>query len=1288
MEPGDSIYRQAQFNTGLEQLQRVFPDADVNEDLILHYCAQVTVESFSILLNRTQVTEESSNTPDLPSRLTPALIAEAAIYLGKEVDKCDINYRTPLHIACQSRNRPMIELLVSKGANVNVVDGDKYRPLDYIIKVYSKTRENRGDLVDLLAKSKRLQTDYFMADLDMKPLHYAASEDEADIIEALVRNGSSMHTRDKKGDTALHIASQKKNMNACKQLILLGADKNKPNKNKKAALDGIHLSSEEAIWLKKYEDNSPAHVRYAKFNPISAIVACFPMSLRKRLFHYLRMRRKLLLSFPQIFVNPELPDLLNDRWQDRSSLREESSKSEKPSRRRTDGKKSHTAILVDDALKYLELIDRANFNRMAILYLFYIFSFIIFAVWIIPISVSYEQNELVANYFTPDLNQNNTLINYSDVVEKEDVYKFLRTLVALGLFADNSTIGGDMILVGTPLIRQIRVQPSKCLLATSEEKCFRFFTIEQEENESFGPDNEPGKYKHSSGFPVLHPSYEYYRDYHISRFVIYGTSAYGLPLPLNNDDAYALIEELEDDGWIDSPTRVVAINFGYLNNNLGFATSVEYLFEISASGRIQPTSRITAYPLTKTIDSYGANEFAYFIAVIIFGAYYHIQDLSGEFRRDWRYVISKWMVFEVICAAVFAGVCITFAYYLAECSDIRAAVLRNGAWDREVQFIDFQTGAVVFVILKSISAISCMLAFLKLFKYMRLNHKMNIVGQSLFLASGDLFAFTVIFTIIFVGYAFSGYFFFGSHAADFQNFFSALVSTFRMLAGDFDYDSMDFANPLMAPLFTITYVILIIMILVNMFIAILTEYFERAKSDSHKREVRERAKFSTDAEYDLVDQFMSIVPSIRMPIIHTSEGVEIKRKLLQGENVIMIPANYGSKQCSDLAKIMAKDKIKVLMLKCSAVDQSYVFKCLSAGNFIRFRNIRERRHVLLARCNYRDFLPESITLSSGDVLDLHWLASKGLISTFESLHDTPLDVSIYIDFWSLDILSYATHAFKSFWMRHMAFQEEITYIDHHDFRNILSARSKYFHFYDTYMRVSTTKAQVPGQDKDEVDELAAESMAEKHPFIFSRQDLKREIAIFLARKRPDALVPKSKKKKKKSKPKAEYDQILEQESRRLLKLLPASCLETFSAEELIHSYRPLMTKVDTVTDDVVSLLTEIQEPIAEYLHDLWSHMRLKDGFIYAEKTDKPNFKHNQLKPYSDLVDNEKTYDRNIIRKVIFSLYKLGFRVRRKLQKINSSGGKPLLANPEKISMDISWEGQKVSSFARLKSSLE
>ena len=89
-------------------------------------------------------------------------------------------------------------------------------------------------------------------------------------------------------------------------------------------------------------------------------------------------------------------------------------------------------------------------------------------------------------------------------------------------------------------------------------------------------------------------------------------------------------------------------------------------------------------------------------------------------------------------------------------------------------------------------------------------------------------------------------------------------------------------------------------------------------------------------------------------------------------------------------------------------------------------------------------------------------------------------------------------------------------------------------------------------------------------------------------------------------------------------------------------YRPL--PLDTAHLEIPPALEGLVEKLAVNVHDIWGDQRLKDGWKFGPVRDDAKKEHPCLRPFSELSEAEKEYDRRVVRETLRAMLALGYRI--------------------------------------------
>lgn len=91
------------------------------------------------------------------------------------------------------------------------------------------------------------------------------------------------------------------------------------------------------------------------------------------------------------------------------------------------------------------------------------------------------------------------------------------------------------------------------------------------------------------------------------------------------------------------------------------------------------------------------------------------------------------------------------------------------------------------------------------------------------------------FFIIFTAFVQLGYLLFGTQIFDYSSFYNSIFALIRTILGDFDYPSLESANSFFGPVYFLSFVFFVFFVLLNMFLAILSDSFGEVKAELARR---------------------------------------------------------------------------------------------------------------------------------------------------------------------------------------------------------------------------------------------------------------------------------------------------------------------------------------------------------------------------------------------------------------------------------------------------------------------
>jgi len=310
---------------------------------------------------------------------------------------------------------------------------------------------------------------------------------------------------------------------------------------------------------------------------------------------------------------------------------------------------------------------------------------------------------------------------------------------------------------------------------------------------------------------------------------VYPGSGYTQDLPINATEAMEIILTMKKEKFIDLSTRVIFADFTVYNAYLGLYNVIRFSLEFPATGGVIPKATYRAVQIERYSDGFTVLIFLEII-LVIFVLSYFMQEMMeiaaegfGYFKHLWNFLdITNLVIFLVViclrlytCDMVYGVLGVT-----EQLEELKATTFPNL---QKVAFLMNQES--------NLNAFNAMIMWLKFFKYCQVSRRMSFLMRIMARASTDIFFFMLMFFIFFLGFAQAGYLAFSVNVDDFRTFNMALLTLFKSIVGDLDYDKLADANSSYGPFYYIIYYVTVLLVLLNVFLAILNDAYTAVREE-------------------------------------------------------------------------------------------------------------------------------------------------------------------------------------------------------------------------------------------------------------------------------------------------------------------------------------------------------------------------------------------------------------------------------------------------------------------------
>jgi hypothetical protein len=498
----------------------------------------------------------------------------------------------------------------------------------------------------------------------------------------------------------------------------------------------------------------------------------------------------------------------------------------------------------------------------------------------------FEQDEALFELFWdeefPTANHKKT---FTDIHAVGEFYQWAKGPLLAGIYEKPVAHPGEadylstyLRLVGPVRLRQFRVGNGSCVLRRNVEKygarydnvdgtCYREFDLSYSDPAPFGPRGVFGQGYYGAGNrstaneTTARKKYQHARAPYafstavgrseFSRSAVptqYGKGGFPVYLPppsalapfnkSTNVTARALLSELEQDRWIGKATRAVFVEFNVYCTETNLLSANQYYCEFLHSGYIGCSQRVRSYRAmfdgTRDYSQQGIPRFMSEL-VTCFTAVYMLRRVLS---RIWRAPIlsqyfSEWTnYFEIFLLLSYFFHLATVWLYIFGASGDRAAVdVTNGGTFLEI-FDDFEW---LFLGMEAAGACACLCVFL-LLRQCQCSRRTAILQMTISNASQDLLLFMGLIMVLIFGFAKAAHLLYGPYLQPFMTFWSSMREMLAFMIDGYDYQLLARVAPYWSFFFYWIWLFLVYLIMMNMFIAILTDGY-RAARDSASSEL-------------------------------------------------------------------------------------------------------------------------------------------------------------------------------------------------------------------------------------------------------------------------------------------------------------------------------------------------------------------------------------------------------------------------------------------------------------------
>ena len=325
----------------------------------------------------------------------------------------------------------------------------------------------------------------------------------------------------------------------------------------------------------------------------------------------------------------------------------------------------------------------------------------------------------------------------------------------------------------------------------------------------------------------------------LGHLALYRGGGYKADLGSTMNTAYSVLDDLKSNSWVDKYTRAIFIEFTVYNGYSNLYCVMNLLMEFTAAGGVVPFVQL----LSTRIDRYVGN-FLLFVLIcegsfVLFTLVFTYREIKRLLKTDLKeYMTAFWTWIDIAMLALsWTSIVLYFIRFGLD------KLTKKAFQEHPKEFVDFHHLALVDQLFGYVYAFVVFIISVKFLRLFRFNRRMSLMGSTLRCAAKELLHFGIIFGLVFVGFAHLCYLVFSPELYKFHTFVTTVETLISVMLGKFSYVSLERTNRVLGPVMFFFYSIGVVFILVNMFLSIIIENFNRVKRNNDLQ----------SNEYEIVD---------------------------------------------------------------------------------------------------------------------------------------------------------------------------------------------------------------------------------------------------------------------------------------------------------------------------------------------------------------------------------------------------------------------------------------------------
>lgn len=337
-------------------------------------------------------------------------------------------------------------------------------------------------------------------------------------------------------------------------------------------------------------------------------------------------------------------------------------------------------------------------------------------------------------------------------------------------------------------------------------------------------------------------------------------------IPADKEIGEPMLDYLGESNFISDQTASVVLDFVLFNANVGLFTYVAIEFTFPPSGTLEKnifTSSMRLNPYDGGAGTWRMCLFGGFVALWAFFVVDEVISLGKEFlankEKNTLVRVVKTLVehftqdfYNVLDATSYAISAMTVSSWMAYLNapirqhfifpeePVWEELKCEQSWCADDDIIqEFYLLSIKFRTFVRVASINCLIICIRVLKFFRGDEKMQVVIGTLINSLTRIMWFFVMLGLILMGFVTMAHIGFGTKIISFCSLENAVMTSFQMVIGNYDYGALDRADEMLALIFFLPFMLIFFFVLMNIFLAIIDKSF---RDQEHAFQERQRRR--------------------------------------------------------------------------------------------------------------------------------------------------------------------------------------------------------------------------------------------------------------------------------------------------------------------------------------------------------------------------------------------------------------------------------------------------------------